>query len=157
MIADAARTLPHTLRRVDVGDETPAELEVLVGFDDDLAGKATRLANRIRGLLTHIHPALQRVLGPRAQHKAALELLSRCGAPAGLRKARRRKQLEIASKNAPRMGEHLIEQVMTALHEQTLTVPGTAAAEKILPRPANSLHDLLAQRDQVAGEVEPRS
>lgn len=45
MIADAARTLPHTLRRVDAGEEALAELKVLVGFDDDLAGEATRLTN----------------------------------------------------------------------------------------------------------------
>ncbi|MFF5992085.1 IS110 family transposase [Prauserella flavalba] len=57
IIADAARSLPHTLRQVDVGDDALAELEVLVGFDDDLAGEATRLGNRIRGLLTGIHPA----------------------------------------------------------------------------------------------------
>ena len=31
VIADAARTLPQTLRRVDVGDEALAELEVLIG------------------------------------------------------------------------------------------------------------------------------
>jgi transposase len=154
VIADAARTLPHTLRRVDVGDETLAELEVLVGFDDDLAGEATRISNRIRGLLTQIHPALERVLGPRVQHKAVLELLSRCGGPAGLRKAGRSKLLEIASKNAPRMGERLVGQVMAALDEQTVTVPGTTAAEKILPRLAGSLRDVLQQRDQVAGEVE---
>jgi transposase len=60
VIADAARTLPHTLRRVDVGDDALAELEVLVGYDDDLAQESTRLINRIRGLLTHIHPALER-------------------------------------------------------------------------------------------------
>ncbi|AXO35407.1 mobile element protein [Micromonospora sp. B006] len=107
VIADAARTLPHTLRRVDVGDEALAELEVLVGFDDDLAGEATRVSNRIRGLLTQIHPALERVLGPRAHHKAVLELLSRCGGPAGLRKAGRRKLLSIAAVHAPRMGERL--------------------------------------------------
>src|SRR3954468_11374134 len=87
IIDDAARSLPHTLRPVDVGDEALAELEVLVGFDDDLAGEATRISNRIRGLLTQIHPALERVLGPKVQHKAVLELLSRCGGPAGLRKA----------------------------------------------------------------------
>lgn len=56
VIADAARSLPYTLRPVDVGDEALAELEVLVGFDDDLAGEATRISNRIRGLLTGIHP-----------------------------------------------------------------------------------------------------
>lgn len=39
IIADAARTMPHTLRQVDTGDETLTELGVLVGFNDDLAGK----------------------------------------------------------------------------------------------------------------------
>ena len=43
--------MPHTLRRVDTGDDTLAELDVLIGFDDDLAGEATRISNRIRGLL----------------------------------------------------------------------------------------------------------
>jgi transposase len=154
VIADAARTLPHTLRRVDVGDDALAELEVLVGFDDDLAGEATRLTNRIRGLLTQIHPALERALGKNIQHKAVLELLSRCGGPAGLRKAGRRKLTSIAAKNAPRMGERLVERVIAALDEQTVVVPGTAAAETILPRLADSLRDVLQQRDQVAGEVD---
>jgi len=54
--------LPHTMRRVDTGDETPAELEVLIGFDDDLAGEANRPANRIRSLLVTIHPALEKAL-----------------------------------------------------------------------------------------------
>ncbi len=57
--------MPYTLRRVDTGDDTLAELDVLIGFDDDLAGQATPISNRIRGLLTGIHPALERVLGPR--------------------------------------------------------------------------------------------
>jgi hypothetical protein len=135
----AARTLPHTLRRVDTGDETSAELEVLVGYDDDLAGEATRVSNRIRGLLTQIHPALERVLGPKVQHRAVLELLSRCGGPAGLRTAGRRKLLSLAPPHAPRMGERLIDQIMTALDEQTVTVPGTQAAETILPRLAESI------------------
>ncbi|MEU4483255.1 IS110 family transposase [Micromonospora sp. NPDC023966] len=154
VIADAARTLPHTLRRVDVGDEALAELEVLVGFDDDLAGEATRLTNRIRGLLTQIHPALERALGKNIQHKAVLELLSRCGGPAGLRKAGRRKLTSIANKNAPRMGERLVQRIMAALDEQTVVVPGTAAAETILPRLADSLRDVLQQRDHVAAEVD---
>jgi hypothetical protein len=41
IIADAARVMPHTLRSVDLQDETIAELEMIVGFDDDLAGEAT--------------------------------------------------------------------------------------------------------------------
>jgi transposase len=154
VIADAARTLPHTLRRVDSGDEALAELEVLVGYDDDLAGEVTRVSNRIRGLLTQIHPALERVLGPKVQHPAVLELLSRCGGPAGLRTAGRAKLTTIVKTRAPRMGARLVDQILTALDEQTVVVPGTAAAEKVLPRLADSLRDLLRQRDQVAAEVE---
>ena len=154
VIADAARTLPHTLRRVDTGDEALAELEVLVGYDDDLAGEVTRISNRIRGLLTQIHPPIERVLGPKLQHPAVLELLSRCGGPAGIRKAGRTKLAEIVKKRAPRMGTRLVEQILTALDAQTVVVPGTTAAETVLPRLADSLRDLLRQRDQVAEQVE---
>jgi transposase len=48
----AARTMPHTLRSLELTDEITAELTVLVGFDQDLAAEATRTSNRIRGLLT---------------------------------------------------------------------------------------------------------
>ena len=63
VIADAARTMPHTLRSLELTDEITAELTVLVGFDQDLAAEATRTCNRIRGLLTQFHPSLERVLG----------------------------------------------------------------------------------------------
>jgi transposase len=154
VIADAARTLPHTLRRVNADDEALAELGVLVGFDDDLAGEATRLSNRIRGLLTHIHPALERVIGPKTAHPAVLELLSRCGGPAGLANAGQRKLTTIALKHAPRIGARLITEILTALDEQTVVVPGTTAAETVLPRLADSLREVLRHRDQVATEVE---
>ncbi|WP_439376764.1 IS110 family transposase [Amycolatopsis lexingtonensis] len=154
VIADAARSLPHTLRPVDVGDEALAELEVLVGFDDDLAGEATRISNRIRGLLTGIHPALEHAIGPRISHPAVLEILSRCGGPAGIAKAGRRKLTAIAKAHAPRLGDKLVEAIMTALGEQTVTVPGTAAADTVLPRLADSLKTVLRQRKQVAEQVE---
>lgn len=112
IIADAARTMPHTLRRVDTGDETLTELGVLVGFDDDLAGEAARTSNRIRGLLTSIHPALERVLGPRISHSAVLEILSRCGGPQGIRAAGKRKLTTIATRHAPRMGARLVEEIL---------------------------------------------
>ena len=63
VIADAARTMPHTLRRVGADDETLAELSVLAGYDDDLAAQSTRLTNRLRDALLHVHPALERLLG----------------------------------------------------------------------------------------------
>jgi transposase len=154
VIADAARTLPQTLRRVDVGDEALAELEVLIGYDDDLAQESTRLTNRIRGLLTHIHPALERAIGPKLDGKAALELLSRHGGPAGLRKAGRRKLTATALAHAPRAGAALVEAILAALDEQTVVVPGTAAAETVLPGLANSLRDVLRRRAELANQVE---
>src|SRR3954452_10074662 len=142
VIADAARSLPHTLRRVDVGEEALAELKVLIGFDDDLAAEATRLTNRIRGLLTQIHPALERVLGPRASTKATLAVLARYGGPTGLRKAGRGRLLATAREANPRGAADLVEQIMTALDEQTVTVPGTTAAETVLPQLVNTLREL---------------
>ncbi|MEV4145258.1 transposase [Amycolatopsis sp. NPDC049691] len=43
---------------------------------------------------------------------------------------------------------------MTALGEQTVTVPGTAAADTVLPRLADSLKTVLQQRKAVAEQVE---
>jgi hypothetical protein len=79
VIADAARTMPHTLRSLELTDEITAELTVLAGFDQDLAAEATRTSNRIRGLLTQFHPSLERVLGPRLDHPAVTWLLERYG------------------------------------------------------------------------------
>src|SRR5699024_9080738 len=146
VIADAARTLPHTLRAVDVGDETLAELEVLVGYDDDRAGEATRLSNRIRGLLTGIHPALERALGSDITHRAVLEILAQCGGPAGIRAAGTDTITAIAKTHAPRKHAKLVAAITAALDEQTVTVPGTTAADTVLPQLAESLKTVLAQR-----------
>lgn len=110
IIADAARAMPHTLRAIDLEDETVAELEMIVGFDDDLAGEVTRVGNRLRGLLTQIHPHLERVIGPRIQHPAVLTLLERFGSPARIRKAGRRRLVTLIRPKAPRMAERLVLQ-----------------------------------------------
>ncbi len=109
---DAARAMPHTLRAIDGEDETIAELEMIVGFDDDLAGEATRVANRLHGLLTQIHPSLERVLGPRSQHPAVLTLLERLGSPAQIRKAGERRLVTLLRPKAPRMAERLFEELL---------------------------------------------
>lgn len=70
VIADAARTMPYTLCSLKVTDEITAELTVLTGFEQDLASEATRTSNRIRGLLTQIHPILERTPGPHLAHIA---------------------------------------------------------------------------------------
>ena len=154
VIADAARTMPHTLRRVDMNDDALADLEVIVGFDDDLASEVTRVTNRIHGLLTQIHPALERGIGPRLHHKAVLELLARFGGPTGLRAAGRRRLLAVARPRAPRSYQKIVDAIMAALDQQTVTVPGTKAAELVLPKLAEQLAELLKQREEAAAQVE---
>ncbi|MPY54693.1 IS110 family RNA-guided transposase [Streptomyces acidicola] len=154
IIADAARAIPHTLRALELEDETVAELEMIVGFDDDLAGEATRVSNRLRGLLTQIHPSLERVLGPRIQHPAVLLMLDQFGSPAQLRKAGRRRLVHLIRAKAPRMAERLVDDVFTALDEQTVVVPGTDAASLIVPSLANQLKSVLDQRKLLAARIE---
>lgn len=154
IIADAARTMPHTLRSIELDDETVAELHMIVGFDDDLAGEVTRVANRLRGLLTQIHPSLERVLGPRIQHPAVLWLLERFGSPKAIRKAGRRQLITVLRPKAPRMAERLVEDIFTALDEQTVIVPGTDAAAVIVPKLTANLTSLLDQRKQLASTIE---
>lgn len=154
VIAEAARAMPHALRRVDVGDEALADLEVMVGFDDDLAAEVTRVTNRIHGLLTQIHPALERAIGGWLDHKAVLELLSRFGGPTGLKAAGRRRLTAVAKPRAPRIHARIVDAIMAALEQQTVLVPGTAAAELVLPKLADQLAGLLAQRAEVGHRVE---
>jgi len=154
VIADAARTMPHTLRALKLDDERIAELTVLSGFDDDLAQQITATSNRIRGLLTQIHPALERVLGPRMDHPAVLDLLETWPIPADLTKAGKSKVRSRLLKRAPRIGARLTEEIFAAMAAQTVVVTGTNAAAVVLPRLAAQLASLRAQRAEVAEKVE---
>ena len=154
IIAEAARSLPHTLRSLKLADSQVAELTMLCGFDEDLAGQITQVSNRIRGLLTQIHPALERVLGPRLDHPAILDLLERYPSPAQLAAVSPKQLANRLVKLAPRMGKAWAAEIAQALTEQTVVVLGTQAASIVLPRLAQQLAALRIQRDEVAKEVE---
>ncbi|WP_252966022.1 IS110 family transposase, partial [Shigella flexneri] len=139
IIAEAARTLPHALRTLKLADEQIAELSMLCGFDDDLAAQTTQASNRIRGLLTQIHPAPERVLGPRLEHPAVLDLLQRYPSPEKLASLGEKKLAAQLCKLAPRLGKRLAADIAQALAEQTVVVPGTNAAAVVLPRLALQL------------------
>lgn len=154
IIAEAARTMPHTLRSIVVADEQVAELAMLCGFDDDLAKQATATSNRIRGLLTQIHPALERVIGEHLDHQAMPELLAKYPTPAALRKAGRARVEALLRKHAPRAGKRWTVDVFTALDEQTVVVSGTNAAGIVLPQLARSLAQTRTARIEVLTQVE---
>lgn len=154
IIAHTARTMPHALRALRRDDELTGELAMLSGFDEDLAAQINQVSNRMRGLLTQIHPALERVVGPQLAHPALLDLLQRYPSPqaiGGLGKARLGARLR---KLAPRIGDRLADEIIVALGEQTVVVAGTDAAAKVLPRLAEQLTVLRRQRGEVAAQVE---
>ena len=57
VIAQAARTMPHTLHAISTSDEETAALSMLTGFDLDLARQVNQTEGRIRGqLFTQTQP-----------------------------------------------------------------------------------------------------
>lgn len=153
IIAETARTMPHTLHAITVADETTAELSMLCGFDDDLAAQATAVSNRLRGFLTQIHPHLERVLGPRLAHPAVLELLKKYPAPADLKTAGKIKVRNLLKKKAPRLAPKLTEEAFHALEEQTVTVAGTSSAAQIIASLASQLELVLVQRAEAEQQI----
>ncbi len=156
IIAEAARSMPHALRALPKTDEALAELALLCGFDDDLAGQITQVSNRIRGLLTQIHPALERVLGPRLDHPAICDLLQKYPSPQALAATSEKRLATHLSKLAPRLAKTLPAEILKALREQTVVVPGTQAVSLVLPKLAQQLGALRQQREELAQEVEQR-
>ncbi|MGM0724604.1 MAG: IS110 family transposase, partial [Actinomycetota bacterium] len=132
VIAEAARSMPHTLRRVGSDDETLAELSVLAGYDDDLAGQSTRLTNRLRDALLHIHPALERLIGPRLDRGGVQDLLAAAPTPTALRQLGENGIAELMRPRSPRLARTLPAQIMAALDAQTLVVAGTAAFARVI-------------------------
>lgn len=154
VIAHAALTVPHTLRKLDVPSAAQADLSMLLGYDDDLAAQVTAAINRLRGLLVQVHPSLEKALGDNISHEAVLRLLIKAGGPDGLRamgKSRIDRQL---AKHAPRIHARLAEDIWTGLNAQTVTVPGTSAAAKVIPGLAAQILQLRDQREQIARDVE---
>jgi hypothetical protein len=146
IIAEAARSLPHALRALRADDGQTAELAMLTGFDDDLATQINQASNRLRGLLTQIHPASERAIGPQLHHPAILDLLQRYPSPEALRQAGRTRLTARLHTLAPRIADRLAGQITQALEQQTVVVTGTSAAAQVVPRLAEQLRTLRRQR-----------
>jgi transposase len=156
IIADAARTMPHTLRRVGTDDDTLAELTVLAGYDDDLAAQSTRLSNRLRDAMLHIHPALERLLGPRLDRGGVLDLIAAAPTPQQLRDLGADAITEIMRPRSPRLAKTMPAKILAALNAQTVTVPGTTAFGRVIAGVAAQLRDVRTERDTLAAELEAR-
>ena len=148
VIADAA----HTLRRVGTDDGTLAELSVLASYDDDLAGQTTRLTKR----LLHIHPALERLVGPRLDRGGLLDLLATAPTPQALRDLGADGIAELMRARSPPLARTLPAQILAALDAQTVVIPGTTAFARVITGVANQLHEVRTERDALAADLEAR-
>ena len=154
VIAEAARTMPHTLRALDASDEEAAALSMLTGFDLDLARQVNQTTGRIRGLYTQVHPALEKILGPWLEHDAVLEVIVSWPTPAALRKAGRARIDAKLKAHGARRHATWAGAIIDALDAQSVVVAGTDAAGVVLPHLARQLISLHAQRADVAAQVE---
>lgn len=154
IIAETVRTMPTALRAITISEEQIAELAVLAGFDDDLLAQTTATRNRLRGLLTQIHPGIERVVGPKLQHHGVLDVLSRWSTPQALRTAGQGHVRRRMAKHNPRLAAKLTDDIFDALDAQTVVVPGTNAAATIVPMLAQQLTELTTQRAHVFAQVE---
>ena len=154
VIAWAALKLPESLRDAGPDDETLAALRILAGHDEDLAHESTRHINRLRSLLLQTHPAFERVLkGERATRDATLALLEHYGGPMGMNRAGIEQVRQWAKDEGLRAG-HIIDDMFRAIGEQTVTVPGTAMAEAIIPSIARDIRTIKDRRRGLAAQVE---
>ncbi|AOP52815.1 IS110 family transposase [Brevibacterium aurantiacum] len=155
IIADTARTMPHTLRSVDRESDVLANLKVLAGTDEGLAHDITRAINRLRSLLLQIHPALERAFKRTVLTRSiVLDLLIRYRGPAGLRAAGKSGVKRWARNHTRKDPSALIDAIFDALAEQTLTVPGSQASESVVPRHAARIKALKAERAEIEAEAE---
>nr|WP_121161410.1 IS110 family transposase [Micromonospora pisi] len=154
VIADAARTLPHTLRRVGPDEETVTALGVLAGYDADLAAEATRLTNRLHDALLHVHPALERLLGKHFRRRGVLELLTAAGTPQQLCALDEDALRQALAPRSRRLALTLPAQIHTALEQQSVVIPATVQYGRVISGVAAQLLAVLDERVSVAHDLD---
>jgi transposase len=156
VIADASRTLPHALRGVGFEEQTTVELSVLAGYDADLAKESTRLTNRLHDALLHVHPALERLLGKHFRRRGVLRLLAATGTPAAIAALGQAKVKvkKLVATGSPRIATTLPGEILSALTEQTVTIPATEQYGRVIRGLADQLLSVLEQREVLAAELE---
>ncbi|OZF29135.1 IS110 family transposase [Rhodococcus sp. 14-2483-1-1] len=154
IIADAARTLPDTLLPIGENNDLVEGLRMLAGFDADLAVDENRLINRLRSVLLSVHPALERAIGAQMHRPIGPGLLAKFGGPVGFSAASRRDIESQAEVLAPRLWKKIVDSILTALAEQTVSVPGTAQADVVIKHLAGQLLDVRVARRDLAAHFE---
>lgn len=155
VIADTARTRRKQVHWLDVSsDDLLDQLQVLNGFDIDLAADQTRVTNRLRDALTSVSPALERALGARLGQAGVRDLLAKYPTLSALRAAGRARITRTVKSRSPRLATKVTDAVNKALQAQSVTVPAEATLGRVIAELAFELDRVHARREKLAGEIE---
>ncbi|MGW2402134.1 IS110 family transposase [Kitasatospora sp. NPDC001664] len=148
VIADQAR-MRRDLMPVNVADDNLTELRLTTRRRTDLVCDRTRAVNRLRGMLTSLFPALERVLD--LSNTGPLVLLTGYQTPAGIRRMGA-SRLETWLRNRKVRGcVSLARLAVDAAERQHTAVPGEKATARMvhtLAREVMDLNEKIAQADQ---------
>jgi transposase len=149
VIADQVR-MRDDLRQVTTMREEDVDLRLLVGRRAELVVDATRRANRLRELLTSLHPALERHVD--VTGKTGLHLLTRYVTPGEIRTAGRARLLahlrrlnRVKDSFLTELTE-LADHALAAARAQHVVVPGEMVATELVRELAA---EALAARDKL--------
>ncbi len=146
VIADQAR-MRRDLAAIRPDDEHAVELRILTDRRSDLSADRTRRINRLRGQLTGIFPALERVL--EMGNVGPLVLLTGYQTPAALRRTGR-SRLETWLRNRKvRAADILAQAALEAAERQHTTVPGERIAAQVIHTLAKEVMGLNEQTAEI--------
>lgn len=154
IIAHAGLNLPDALHSVDRVEEVLLQLKVLNGIDENLARAHTRLINQIRSTLVGTYPAFEQVLRGHMMHRKWIHhLLAKYGGPTKIRHIGKARLAAFAHSHKARNPEPVIDTMLAAIHEQTVTITGAEYAELDVAMPAKDALAKLEHRKEIEAQV----
>ena len=155
VLADYARRNADRLTWTTVTDELLARLRILNGRDTDLAGDATRSANRLRDALLAVSPALERALGDKLGSVPGLRAaLTKWPTPSALRAVGKTRVRTLIAKRSARTAQTTVDAIWAALRAQTVTVVAEATWGETIGDLTGDLDRIISRRDQLEADIE---
>lgn len=155
-----ARVIADQVRmRSDLGELTPgedslAELQLLLARRRDLITDRTRAITRLRETLVTLSPALERTLD--LNRRSALTLVAHYQTPAQIRRIGRRRLSAYLRKRRVQGADALARKALTAAETQSATLPAESVAAQIVAELAEEVLSLKNRIDTLDEELERR-
>jgi len=154
VLAAVARAPPGRIVWLQETADARAQLELLCGYDADLRADANRLGNRLRALLATHWPALERTLDERLDSLGFRAVLQKYPSAPALRRAGAARVRRVLAAQQVRHADTWATRVVQAAATQTVDVPGSAVAARVIAELAEQLARVLTRRRALEQEIE---